>query len=213
MTTTTTYPPFRGYRFEEDEALRSHLSGLTVPNAKGTSIAVEAFFRNPQREERQTTYPNIMIDFLRWTRRANEEHRGWVPFAYEANTGNLTATQGEGFFPIPMLLHYQITTQALNIQHDVMVNDMLITSILPFRFGRLLCNSGTVRRLDVDGGPSDASTLVELGGDTKRLFRKVWEISISTEITPGIFYPDQVTAVDITITDSNSGVTETIHQP
>jgi hypothetical protein len=174
------YPAFRGLNFEEDESLLLHLSGLTVPRANGRNFQkVLTFFRDPQREEQTTTYPYIMIDKLPTQLRRYEEHRGYIPWCYEAYTGNALVSPGMTEFPIPVYFCYQITTAALNIQHDVIVNDILMTTKLPFRFGQMTCPSGTVRRIDVNSGPVSSNTI---NPQEQRVFRKVWSINVAAEI-------------------------------
>lgn len=199
------YPAYRGLRLEEDIALKNLLTGIVVPTARGESQRVPVFFRDPEREERIDTFPYIMIEPLRILRDPEREHRGYgMTFGYEANTGNPLANPAMGDFPIPITINYQISTVARNNQHDVMINDILATSVLPFRFGALPCPSGTLRRLDVQDGPAPADSLTAEG---KRLFRKIWVINVSAEITPDIAVATQIETTGLTV-DVDPSLTE-----
>ena len=55
----------------------------------------------------------------------------------------------------------------------------MIGDKLPFRFGSLDVDDGTVRRLDVLSGPERADYLDR---DTKRVYRKVWTVRVSSEL-------------------------------
>jgi len=191
------YPPYRGLWAEEDVALEQWLSGLVVPDAKGRGIKVRVFWREPQREETRLVYPHIMLDKLGISRRADEEHRGEPVFSFEPNTGNPNpAGQALAFWPIPIMVDYQVTTAAANFQHDVMINDIFATSKLLFHFGQLPTPSGVIRRLVVNGGPTPADTLTAEGG---RVFRKVWDVSVSAEIVSPYQYGALVEGAEVTV--------------
>lgn len=205
----TTFPPYRGFRFEEEVALHRMLSGLTVPNAQGNPLPVNVTFRDPARElspaaqgsappgPNRVTYPYFLLEFLDMTPRRNEEVRGIVPFFYEANTANQTWPEVHlhGHYPLPVMLHYQCSVYAKNQQHDVILNDILATTYFPIRFGQITCPSGTVRRLDYESGPINRD---QINPDNARVYCKVWEIAISAEfVTPQWAEP---TADEITIT-------------
>jgi hypothetical protein len=200
---TTVYPPYRGMEYEESEALKRVLGQFVVQDARGRSIKVKTWFRDPEREEREVTYPHILIDFLRMRERSDESHRGYVPFYFEPNTANLLPSENVAFaqFPVPVSLQYQVTTSARVNQHDVMINDLLMTSVLPLRFGQLTMLDGTVRRLDVLQARQDASSL---DSDNKRLFRKVWTIEISAEVVPNYDFSAFVTEVEIDVNGETS---------
>lgn len=195
------YAAYRGLRFEEDTALENQLRGLTVPNAQGTKhLKVDVFFQDPQREEHTTTYPYIMIAFLRTRRDPAREHRGWALYGTELNTANPLADPNGAWtqIAIPLMLDYQVTVAARVFQHDVIINDILGSTRLPYRFGQVTCPSGTVRRLNVlNGGPRAADSLDQ---DSKRIFRKIWDVEISSE--QGFSFPTagQVETVDLQVT-------------
>lgn len=198
-TVTDAYTAYRGLRFEEDVALENQLRGLTVPNAQGRALKVDTFFQDPQREEHKTTYPYIMIAFLRARRDPSREHRGWALYGTELNTANPLADPNGAWtqIAIPLMLDYQITVASRVFQHDVIINDILGSTRLPYRFGQVTCPSGTVRRLNVlNGGPTAADSLDE---NSKRIFRKIWNIEVSSE--QGFSFPPggRAQSIDLTV--------------
>jgi hypothetical protein len=203
-----TYPPYRGMRYEEDEALKALLSGIVVPDAANRAVPVGCWFREPIQERTPATPPYIIIDYLSTDRDPSREHRGYgIFFGTEAYTDN--PQTGIGTFPIPVMHRYQITTVTRNNQHDVIINDILMTTQLPFRFGQLNCLSGTCRRLDVESGPRDISRMITVeDGGKRREFRKVWSIAISAEIVDPILPVTSPTERVLTITDTDSGTVD-----
>src|SRR5439155_13566416 len=84
-------------------------------------------------------------------------------------------------FPIPYLVNYAVVVMARNILHDLQINTALTkVNRLPARFGYLeIPEDGTIRRLDLLSGPENLDAII----DNKRLFRKSYNIAISTELT------------------------------
>lgn len=191
------YPPYRGFRFEEEFALETKLKGLTVPNAQGHPIPVGVLYQLPARELDKVLYPYFLLEFLDMTPRRNEEHRGWVPYYSEANTGNPpTAKNPYGYFPVPCMLNFQCSVYSRVQQHDVILNDLLATTFFPLRFGQLNCASGTVRRLDWESGPINRDFI---NPKEQRTYCKVWTISVSAEFVPPLAGTEQVTEVNVTV--------------
>lgn len=181
----TQYPGYRGLRLEEDEALKRHLSGLSLPDAKGRLVEVPVRFWEPNREMAPANPPYILIHPMGTAKDAAREHRGWnIYFGTEPYTAN-EAPGGMliGQYPIPLLLTYQVTAVTRVNQHDVILTDILCTNLLPFRWGQIECVSGTVRPLNVVEGPDDSSNLAS---DGRREFRKVWTIQVEAELAPGL---------------------------
>lgn len=209
-TPDTTYPAYRGLRFEEDIALEKMLADVTVPNARGNPLKVAVIYRDPEREESKVSYPYFLIDFLGIFPRRDEEHRGIVQYGMQAYTGDwLTSDPSErvsayGEFPIPITLRYQVSITSRVQQHDVILNDMAATTFFPIRYGQLTTPSGTVRRLDFEGmQPADS-----IAADNQRLYRKIWTIAISAEIVPTQWTSAPVTEVDITVSNKDTGAAD-----
>lgn len=196
---TTTYPSYRGLRFEEDIALEQKFAGLTVPKVGGNgSLNVAVTWRLPDRELVKVQYPYVLLDFLGLFPRRNEEVRGTVVFGTEPYSGNYLDQGAFGEFPVPITLRYQATTNTRVMQHDVIINDIISTSIFPMRYGQLNCPSGTVRRLDFESmTPADTIDNEE----HQKLYRKIWTVSVSAEWVPGYWNSEPVTEVDIIVKD------------
>lgn len=175
------------FLYAEDEALKAKLQGLTVSDVNNTTRAVPVWFRYPEVEARNITYPCIIIERLGYERDSEREHRGYIQLGYSpdgfpnlADPTNLT-TNLYTDFPIPYLINYAVVVMARNILHDLQVNTALTAvNKLPARFGYLeIPEDGTIRRLDLVGGPDNMDAIE----NNKRIFRKSYSIHVSTELT------------------------------
>lgn len=194
--TSPWYPPYKGFRLEEEAALHTYLKGLTTTDANGRSVPVQVWWTLPQREQREVTYPAIVLAYLGIERRTNEEHRGYLlTSGVESDTGNLLDGVMEQY-PIPVYLRYQVTTLTRSNMQDVLLLQQLMR-LLPFRFGQLTTAAGTVRRLDVldTARPADRLT-----SDGQREFRKIWTIQISAEVNTDTFAAVRARYVNLTLT-------------
>jgi hypothetical protein len=211
MTVTTLN---QGFVFREDYALHTRLT--QVPNvpvsmkmrAEDPQLGVDAdhddgsliddktmrvgvFFRLPENELRRKRYPYITIDFLTAVRDVEREHRGVVDFGLADDPNayvpdGMPADGGRVEMPIPMQLHYQVTTFARFSLHDRLINQWLITNVLEPRFGYLEMvgsaeapDDHTIRRMDLLAGPNNGDTR---DGKGKRVFRKMYTVSVASEL-------------------------------
>lgn len=165
----------------EDEALRNHLKGVTVSDQRsdneGVARPVGVWFGQPDQEIRDQSYPYMTIDMIDVAEARERAMRGLVsPNYLEPEIGD-----NEGWvadMPIPINIDYQVTTFARNPRHDRQILAQLMTDKLRLRFGYLLPNDGTVRRLDIlDITKRDT---VEAG---KRLFMNAITVRVSSEIS------------------------------
>lgn len=165
----------------EDEALRNHLKGLTVSDQRadneGVARPVGVWFGQPDQEIRDQSYPYITIDMIDVAEARERAMRGLVAPTYlEPELGS-----DEGWvidMPVPINIDYQVTTFARNPRHDRQILSQLMFDKLRLRFGYLLPNDDTVRRLDVlDITKRDT---VEAG---KRLFMNAITVRVSSEIS------------------------------
>jgi len=165
----------------EDEALRNHLKGLTVSDQRsdneGVARPVGVWFGQPDQEIRDQSYPYITIDMIDVAEARERAMRGLVsPYYLEPE---LSSDEGWVIdMPIPINIDYQVTTFARNPRHDRQILSQLMFDKLKLRFGYLLPNDDTVRRLDVlDITKRDT---VEAG---KRLFMNAITVRVSSEIS------------------------------
>lgn len=180
----------------EDAALKTKLSGITVPNGNADE-RVNVRFRVPETWAK-FAFPQIIIEHGSITRSSERETRGHVllPYAPEGHAGwdeQDDPSKSPYFledYPIPYEIEYQITTYCRFSQQDRMLTALLQSpSRIPARFGFLVIpQDGTIRRLDLTAGPQ-ADT--ERDGDGARLFKQFYTLTVSTELLPSV-----VTAVD-----------------
>lgn len=185
--------PNWGFLTDVDEAIKTKLNRvMKVTDEKGgDQREVKFFFRWPQVEVTDQTFPFGTIDFLRFERDAEREMRGQDPKLWYAPAGLALPTEAGADLhtdemPIPYLFTYQITLHSRFNWHDRQMSYQLIQNdMLPPRGAYLIVGEGdqqTIRPMFVSG-PVDASGVdQEPGGRPKRHFRKVWTISTYAEL-------------------------------
>jgi hypothetical protein len=165
----------------EDAALKSLLSGITVSDGGNASRPVAVYYGQPDKELRQQSYPYITVDLVGIREDTSRAHRGYGPISYLPDTGVTLDpnTQYNTGYPIPVDLIYQVSTWARQPRHDrQIIASLLSFGRLPLRFGQLYVpQDNTVRRLDVLGFSKRDSTEQD-----KRLFSNVFNLRISAEI-------------------------------
>lgn len=186
-----------GFLLDEDNALKTKLLNYNNPQfsvtnyADGTQIPVAVFFRSPDTEIITRTFPHFAIDLIDVEPDHERMHRAdgfIVPYPTE------TATPAEGFFniaydfPMPWMLHYQISAISRDPTHDRQLGQLLF-NMFPYQYGYLDMTGfdGTVRRADLIGTerrdlPADSTN--------KRIYRQIFTVGISSE-----FYLSQFTQV------------------
>lgn len=178
--------PVTGFLLNEDRALKSKLEGLTVRDLKNAARPVKVWFRDPQKEQRDTEYPFITIHFSGVTRDRTREHSGFVRPTYIPDgvvLDELSDTRGVlNFHPVPVDLSYAVVTHCRNPMHDRMLQFALLgVDYLPYRYGYLnVDEDNTIRRLDLLDVQS--SDVYDQNG--KIVFRKIYHIQVSSEIFP-----------------------------
>jgi hypothetical protein len=173
----------------EDAALKTLLSGITVSDGGNAARPVAVYYGQPDKDIRQQSYPYITLDLVGVREDVERAHRGVVDLTYapEGTTPNYnedgTLNQPVNF-PIPVDLVYQVSTWSRQPRHDRQIMAKLFAPArLPFRFGQLhIPEDNTNRRLDMLGFSKRDTTE---GG--KRLFSNVYNIRVSAEL-----FPDQL---------------------
>lgn len=197
--------PHSGFLLDEDEALKALLGGLTVADEQSAARPVPVRFGYGDPEltgatpGAQVSYPFITITLINVLEETDRAHRGNVELRYLPTVpepvAEETATLAE--WPIPISLHYEIVAHARSARHDRQLVGSIISSRLPFRFGALDVDDGTVRRLDILSGPEDAPRYDANG---KRVYRSVWTVAVSSEQPITVLREvARVTGVGITI--------------
>lgn len=165
------------YILNEDKALKTLLTGITVSDSGNPTRPVGVWFGQPDVEIRQQSYPYITIELVGISEAFDRAHRGYIDFPYTPEGADPNVSYA-GNYPVPVNLDYQVTTYARQPRHDRQImNALFRNNRLPLRFGLLaIPEDGTVRRLDVLGFVKRDTTEQE-----KRLFSNVYNIQISSE--------------------------------
>lgn len=178
--------------FNEDRAMEKKLEGLVVPavNSPDTGLPVTNLWFNNDIELNNLTYPAVVICNKGITKDPERESRGWVQLPYTPegfkpwdNPTNVTESPYWAQAPIPYNIDYQIEVLARTNVHATYLRAILAgPDYLPARFGYLeIPEDGTVRRLDLNAGPTEVDTR---DSDGKRLFHAAYAVRVSTELLP-----------------------------
>jgi len=198
-----------GWGLEEDEMLKAKLAGITVTDQRAdpdTGRPVKVWFRFPEAELREVTYPFITIDLIGISEALDRAHRGGQVRPTVASyhppddeftdpaPGRVLVTE----WPIAMNLDYQVTTWARNIHHDRAMTGQLWVKF-PGRYGSI---GGSVT-------PFVRARSCQLLGWTpgdriddagKRLFRKMYTIRVFSELWAAqIRDVVQISTIDISV--------------
>jgi hypothetical protein len=170
---------------DEDKALKTLLSGITVSDSGNATRPVAVFYGQPDVQIRQQAYPYITIELTGVTEEVDRAHRGNMVFPFIEGGYVPEGAPGNGetstSWPIPVALYYQVTTYARQPRHDrQLIAALYNNNRLPFRFGSLtIPEDGTLRRLDMLGFVKRDTTESD-----KRLFSNVYNIRVSAEVLP-----------------------------
>jgi hypothetical protein len=190
-----------------DEAMKNKVNRVVwVTEEDGAKRRqVKAYFRWPQTEVTDQTFPFIVVDRMAMTRAADREQRSsdilipYTPKGYTAPPTDEFLHTDE--MPIPFDFVYQITLHSRFWLHDTRIAEQMFQDhLLPPRGGWLIVGD-TYRPLFIDG-PLDATGMdPQPGGRSKRHFRKVWTVTTSGELfQKDINFIDRATSITTTIT-------------
>jgi len=168
----------------EDKALKTSLTGITVSDSGNAARPVGVWFGQPELEIRNQSYPYITIEFVGLSEDFERAHRGFIEGLNYVPEGLDDELEYGTEFPVPVNLDYQITTWARQPRHDRQILAALVQGQrLPLRFGLLVIpEDSTVRRLDFLG----LTKRDRIDENGKRLFSTVFNVRISAEIFPAI---------------------------
>lgn len=178
--------PTQPYQFLEAEelALKAKLTGLTVADAKNAARPVGCWFRSPDREFSQTSFPFIAISFTGLsieTDRSesfNIDVMNYLPDRVPGDPANKYFAP----YPIPVSLSFVIEAHSRNPRHDLqLLQRLLEPDKLPLKFGWLeVTADNTIRRLDHVGWQQADF----FDSDGKRTLRKLIVVTVSAEMLP-----------------------------
>ena len=171
------------FLINEDEALKQLMKGMTVSDQNDDGRPVKVWFTLPEKEERTIEFPYITIALMDVMEQPERAHRGLVVYGYapEGWDPSPDGFSDKAEFPVPVALVYEITTHTRLAMHDRQLQGQILSTRLPFRFGFLAVEADeTVRELQfIDMRSEDA-----LDANRKRVFRKVYTITVSAELLP-----------------------------
>jgi hypothetical protein len=182
----------------EDAAIKAKLQGLVVndTNAPTEGLPVDVRFRLPENELAAATFPLIVIERTRMDPDHGREHRGTVELGYTPE-GYDSAKSYLASDPIPYLFEYQVTVYTRKQRHAASIAQALSArDYLHPRWAYLeVPQDGTVRRLEVAGGPEFNEGRDSQG---KRLWQVDYLLHVSAELLDEIAEVKPVQTVDIT---------------
>ena len=165
------------FLLNEDKALKSLLTGITVSDFKNATRPVGVWFGSPDVEIRNQSYPYITIELIDIAEDPYRNNRGYgeLPYTPEGLDPNKTYYSEH---PVPVDIEYQITAYTRQPIHDRQISSALLSGILPFRYGTLqIPEDGTLRRVELVGYRK-RDTIEE----AKRLYVSVFLIKVSSEL-------------------------------
>jgi hypothetical protein len=192
--------PNPGFTLAEDAALKRRLSALSVSDDRNVERVPKVFFRYPEGET-ENEYPFVTIDLvdISYVAGRQESERtyffndtGHGPqsnlhfYPSEIDEAGMEAKADGGLLVtdqfVPVDLIYQITTHCRSQRHDRQLTMLLLRRVFPFRRGFIeVPEDGTIRRCDLmDWRNTDV--LDQEAAYRKRIFRKVYTVSINAEI-------------------------------
>ena len=178
---------------DEDWALKQKLSGFTVTNyADKKQLPIATYFRFPDQEERERTFPHIAIDLVEIVFDAERAHRSigyHMSWSTETATPLANGVLAADDYPLPWSLIYQLAFYSRNPTHDRQMR-MMAYQMFPEMYGSLNMTAfdGTIRRADLVSSVQRDT----VDSNNKRLYRNVMTVAISSE-----FFLNQVYAVQL----------------
>lgn len=178
-------PPATTFLLSEDEAMKNWLTGMSVVDEFGRVHLAKVWFRMPEQELRDVTFPFVTLDLIDINEAPERNHRGrlrmdqmgYVPEGLEPDLPGSTQTLD---YPVPFDLDYQVAHYSRSARHDRALQGQMWKRFLG-RFG--------VLPVTTDGTARTAQLLGSVTGDRidehgKRLFTKVYTVRVTSEIVP-----------------------------
>lgn len=163
----------------EDKALKTWLSGITVADAKNAERPVGVWFGQPDLEIREQSFPYLTLDLINIAVDVSRRHSGILE--EEVTTivdEEPVETTYEYEYPIPVSLMYQISSYSRNPRHDRQIINQVLNDKIKMRYGFLYIEEdNTARRLDLLNFVK--RDIVE---DNKRLFINNFSVIVTSEV-------------------------------
>lgn len=196
------------FMLNEADALKAKLGGIQVNDSSG-SREIPVYFRNPENELQDMTFPSIVMEYGSVTKADDREHRGvttlpYIPEGYGpgpvASIDTLSGVDvefsggqdGKDFdpslspfkvkdWPVPYNIDFTITIYS-RFQTELMpiIAELAMVDRIPSRFGFLeIPQDGTTRTLDLMAGPE---IVAERDAGNRRVFRAVYSVRVTSEL-------------------------------
>ena len=175
------------FLLEEDAALKTSLSGITVADEKNANRPVPVWFGYPDVEVRAQNFPFITIDLISMRNATERQNSGEI---YDSNLQGTVAPVSGVFYkyevPIAYDLIYQITSYSRHPRHDRAIIFQL-NQKFPAMRGHLavpnaLGTSTAYRHMFLESFYKQDSAEGENGN--KRLLRNIYTVRVVSEMTP-----------------------------
>jgi hypothetical protein len=161
----------------EDKALKTLLTGITVSDFKSNNRSVGVWFGQPDVEIRNQSYPYITIELIDITEDRTRNNRGYGKLNYTPEGLDPTVDHYSEL-PVPVDLEYQVVSYARQPMHDRMILSSILSTKLPLRYGTLeIPEDNTLRRVELLGHRKRDTTE---GG--KKLYVNLFSIKVSSEL-------------------------------
>jgi hypothetical protein len=193
-----------GWLIAEDQAMKTYLGGMTVTDqtAPPGGRPVQVWFRLPEQEARERTFPYVTIDLVDIT----EAHDRMMNNKLKVSTmlysppepvpAEVVGTTLLAERPTPVDLYYQITVVSRSAVHDRQLQAALMRKF-PGKWGALYVpNDSTARTMQLQG----VAGAVDVDEYGKRTFRRNYTVTVASELWPTVIKQVQnMTTIDITL--------------
>jgi hypothetical protein len=172
----------------EDEALKAHLSGITVIDEKAggpaTPRQVKVWFGTPDVELRDVTFPYLTIDLMD-VRLAPERQMSGVIYDRD-RAGTVAGTDNEVYsyeYPMTYDLVYQVSSFARHPRHDRAIISQLMQNKIPSKYGKLGIRNDADTETTYRHMFLDEFLKRDTVEDGRRLLRNIFIVRVVSELT------------------------------
>lgn len=172
------------FLLSEDAALKTWLSGITIPDDKLGTRAVQVWFSIPDVEVRQQSYPYVVIDLLDIRHAEERQHSGEI--VDNDLAGSLPSDSTDLYryqIPITYDLIYQVTSYSRHPRHDRAIIEAILRNKFPAKYGSL--------PVEADNGDLsyrsmflDEFTKLDFVEDGRRVLKNAFTIRVISSMTP-----------------------------
>lgn len=179
-----------GWLIAEDHAMKVYLQGMTVTdaNAPPEGRPVRVWFRQPEQEAVERTFPYVtidLVDLVENNERAQVNKLKVSPMLYSPPDPLPAQQEGHTIVaerPVPVDLYYQVTVVSRSARHDRQLQAALMRKF-PGKWGALYVpNDETARTMQLQGFAS----ATDIDPDGKRTFRRIYTVTVVSELWPTV---------------------------